>query len=277
MQPIKNSYHVAVPTAFDADEGLNSAQTLSHIASLYVQGIRAVLICGSTGEQHSLSLQEKLTLIDAINAAALPDDLEIIFGVASIRLSEAKILAQHVNCSQKIIASLIGFPPYIRPSQQEALVYSHSLIEQLRDKNILLYNNPARTGFDLSISATVKLLQHPQITGIKEAGDITKIPALLAQINRPIDLYCGGELHLAQQIKAGFNRLSSIAGNIYPAEIGDYFARLLSQQITAQEIQVIKSLLSTVYTENTLQNIKTLIGKKTDIDMGICRAPLGMA
>jgi len=47
MTSLNHSLHVAVPTAFD------------HAERLQKQGIKSVLVCGSTGEQHSLTLTEK--------------------------------------------------------------------------------------------------------------------------------------------------------------------------------------------------------------------------
>lgn len=277
IQPIKNTFHVAVPTAFYADERLNTAQTLEHIQHLYTLGVKAVLVCGSTGEQHSLSLHEKLMLVDAIQESTLPNDLEIIFGLASIRLSEAKILAATLNTASKITAALIGYPPYIRPSQHEAINYTYALIENLTNKNILLYNNPARTGFDLSVNAIVALMHNQQISGIKEAGALTKIPELLSKLSRPIDLYCGGELSLKEQVSLGFNRLSSILDNIYPTQISHYFDNLLNNQVSETEEKYIKTLIQHVYTECTLKTIKDLITEKTSINMGVCRSPLGMS
>jgi len=58
--------HIAVPTGFYEDESLNIQGTISHIRDLYKQGIKSVLVSGTTGEQHSLKLQEKIELINAL-------------------------------------------------------------------------------------------------------------------------------------------------------------------------------------------------------------------
>ena len=134
-------------------------------------------------------------LIDTIQESTLPNDLEIIFDIASIRLIEAKILAARVNTASKVTAALIGYPPYIRPSQHEAICYTNTLINILTNKNILLYNNPARTGFDLSINSIIKLMDNQQISGIKEAGSVSKVPELLSKLSRPVDFYCGASCY----------------------------------------------------------------------------------
>ena len=86
MHDLVNEYHIAVPTAFYDNEDLNTEATLQHIRNLYDQGVKSVMVSGTTGEQHSLTLAEKLKLLKSIDTATfLPDDLEIIFGVDSIR------------------------------------------------------------------------------------------------------------------------------------------------------------------------------------------------
>src|SRR5690625_2073709 len=83
--------HIAVPTAFFEDESLNIQGTISHISNLYKQGVKSVLVSGTTGEQHSLNLQEKIELINALELEEeLVSNMEIIFGVSSIRQKEAE-------------------------------------------------------------------------------------------------------------------------------------------------------------------------------------------
>ena len=151
------------------------------------------MVCGTTGEQHSLSLTEKLQLLESLDAASfLPDDLEILFGVASIRQKEALQLAEKVNASPKISGVLLGFPPYILPSQKEAMRYVEA-IAKIIDKPIILYNNPRRTGFNLEMNTFSELIKLPNIIGIKDAGDSDRIPELIFTAEKKIYVYAGGE------------------------------------------------------------------------------------
>lgn len=223
-----NEYHIAVPTAFYNDETLNIQDTLGHILYLQDVGVRSVLVCGSTGEQHSLTLQEKISMLNAIEKETrIKNDFEIIFGVASIRQKEAILLAENINSSTKISSVLLGFPPYILPSQKEAVICVEK-ISDILDKPIIIYNNPKRTGFDISTDSLVEVFQKANIIGLKEAGDSTRIRDLRSAINKEIYIYAGGEIDLKQKIDLGFNRLSSIGGNLYPLEIEQWFKSLLN-------------------------------------------------
>lgn len=275
MHDLVNEYHIAVPTAFYDNEDLNTEATLQHIRNLYDQGVKSVMVCGTTGEQHSLTLAEKLQLLKSIDAATfLPDDLEIIFGVASIRQKEALQLAEKVNASAKINGVLLGFSPYILPSQKEARLYVEAIAKVI-EKPIILYNNPRRTGFNLELDTFAELIKVPNIIGIKDAGDSARIPELLSAAGKKIYVYSGGEIDLDKKIVLGANRLSSMAGNLYPTEVEAYFTDLFRGRADKIKNAGIEEKIHNVFSDNPIIYIKNEITKHMQIDMGIARSPLG--
>lgn len=275
MHDLVNEYHIAVPTAFYDNEDLNTEATLQHIRNLYDQGVKSVMVCGTTGEQHSLTVAEKLQLLKSIDAATfLPDDLEIIFGVASIRQKEALQLAEKVNASAKINGVLLGFSPYILPSQKEARLYVEAIAKVI-EKPIILYNNPRRTGFNPELDTFAELIRLPNIIGIKDAGDSARIPELISVADKKIYVYAGGEIDLDKKIALGANRLSSMAGNLYPSEVEAYFTDLLRGRADKTKNAGIEEKIHNVFSDNPIIYIKNEITKHTQIDMGIARSPLG--
>ncbi|AOA61086.1 hypothetical protein PP7435_CHR1-0485 [Komagataella phaffii CBS 7435] len=273
MNSVKEDFHIAVPTAFHADESLNIEETLKHIDRLYQKGVRSVMICGSTGEQHSLSTSEKIQLIDSLDQEArFAPDLEILVGVSGIRQKEVLRLAERVERSNAIKAVLLGYPPYLVPSQAEAVCYTEKVLEKL-SKPVILYNNPLRTGFDLAVESILHLFDNHQIIGIKEAGDPEKIQAVQKRLDRTVYYYAGGEQDLEKKISLGFNRLSSIAGNVWPQEISNWFFNLLEGK--NDDTDKISLLLENLYNDSFLVQLKKLIIATSDVQMGNCRAPLG--
>ena len=269
---LNEDFQVAVPTAFYEDETLNLKATLQHIDYLATQGVQSVLVGGSTGEQHSLTLLEKLQLLDALKKLNTRNDLEIIFGVSSIRQKEAEILAQKINTSNEVTGILLGFPPYILPSQQEAISYAKSVIS-FANKPTILYNKPRRTGFDITIDPYLTLLKDDWVIGIKEAGDPAHLPELLAKIEKPLKVYMGGESAVTEKLALGFNAISSIAGNIYPTEIKQWFTELKNKQPSSD--QTIATKIEELYAHSPLPYVKSKISENEGISFGICRRPLG--
>lgn len=272
---LTETIHFAVPTAFLEDESLNIQGTISHIKNLYEQGIKSVLVSGSTGEQHSLNLQEKIELINALEIEeGLITNMEIIFGVSSIRQKEAERLAEHIRHT-RLSGILIGYPPYIIPSQEEAVIYTKKII-QLANKPAILYNNPRRTGFDLSVTSIIELSKEELMVGIKDAGNKEKIERIKNGMHRKdIHFYMGGEKDAEEKVSYGYDRLSSIAGNVYPMEISHWFQQLMkNQSLSEQETKTVDSILEEVYAGNAIVNLKKKISQN-GTSMGICRSPIG--
>lgn len=267
--------HIAVPTAFFEDESLNIQGTISHINNLYKQRVKSVLVSGTTGEQHSLNLQEKIELINALELEdELVNNMEIIFGVSSTRQKEAEELAKTLR-NTRLSGMMLGYPPYVMPTQEEALVYSKRIIH-LSGKPTILYNNPKRTGFDLSEKSLIQLSKLDLVVGIKDAGNKVKVERIKNGIQKNnLYFYAGGEVGLEEKVSYGYDRLSSIAGNVSPMEISHWFQKMLmKQKVSEQEIKKIANILQQVYQGNAIVNLKKIINRK-DIPMGNCRSPIG--
>lgn len=267
--------HIAVPTAFFEDETLHIQGTINHIKNLYKQGVKSVLVSGTTGEQHSLNLQEKMDLLNSLELEEeLMNNMEILFGVASIRQKEAEELAKKIRHT-KIAGIMLGYPPYVVPTQEEALVYTKRMIH-LSNKPTILYNNPNRTGFDLSEDSIIQLSKMNLVVGIKDAGNKEKVEQIKNGLHKnSLYFYAGGEEDLEEKVSYGYDRLSSIAGNVAPSEISQWFQQLLLQQkISKQEHEKIEKIIEHVYQENAIVNLKKIINHK-GIAMGTCRSPIG--
>ena len=270
---LTNNFHIAVPTAFHENEELNIDATLDHIMFLKKLGVNSVLICGTTGEQHSLNLSEKLELIENLECLDVNADFEILFGVSSIRQVEAERLALKISTVPQISGILIGYPPYILPTQQEALNYTTSIIEK-GNKQAVIYNNPLRTGFDLSLQSYKDLINNHYISGIKETGAPQKVSELTEIIHEPLIYFAGGENHLEQNISFGYNGLSSIAGNIYPNEVKQWFNSLLKNE-NNKDFDLLKNKIDKLFEDSPLPLIKNEISNIENMNFGKCRTPLG--
>lgn len=277
MSTLNESFHIAVPTAFNTDESLNVEATIQHIINLQKRGIHSVLVSGSTGEQHSLSNYEKEELLLNLNRIdEFKNDFEIIFGISNIRQKKAELLAGLVHNTDIVKAILVGFSPYVLPTQKEAIQYFKSIVN-LVDKPAIIYNNPRRTGFDLSIDSIIEISHDPRVIGIKEAGDPKKIKKILQRLpqnKKEFYIYAGGENNLEENISLDFNRISSIWGNLYPEEIKNWFNDLSDGKKATLPDTVTTTMLSGSK-NSLLPFIKQEISKKENISMGICRKPLG--
>lgn len=271
------NFNVAVPTSFDEDEQINPGNTLKIVRYLAENGVRSFLLCGSTGEQHSLTLAEKLELLHALEEADWPSDHEFLFGVAGIRQADAVQLAKAISQSRVVSAIMPGFSPYIRPTQKEALYYAQLVIEAAA-KPALIYNNPLRTGFDLDIESIRELAKNEAVVALKEAGDPGKVTVLKKTIDKPFAFFMGGESDMIGKLDAGYDAHSSVWGNLFPAEVKDIFDAYQGgdREKAMQLYDKFSVFLDSVKAASPLPFIKARLMEQK-IPAGICRLPLGGA
>ena len=267
---LNEAIHVAVPTAFDKDENLDTIATIKHIQHLAEAGVRSVLLAGSTGEQHSMSTDEKIELAKAVNKTSISHDLECLFGVSAVRQKDAENLLTALNELDSIKAILLGFPPYIRPCQKELLFYIRSLVN-LSQKPVILYDNLARTGTGLDFKGWQEVLDLPQVIGVKNLSEKSWIAPLKARYPY-LHFYAGGEEELLSNIEAGCTRLSSVIGNLYPQQILEEVAPLLEgkSHCISSDLQ---DKIDQLSRHSSVPYLKEKIGQQ-GLAM-YCRAPLG--
>ena len=122
---------------------------------------------------------------------------------------------------EKAIAILSVTPYYNKPSQ-EGLFQHYTAIADAAPLPIILYNVPGRTGINMKASTTLRLANHPNIVGIKEAG-----PEMAQTIDilkdRPSDflVVSGDDEIVMAQIACGMDGVISVAANAFPKPFSD--------------------------------------------------------
>ncbi len=84
---------VALVTVFSADGEVDPAGTGKLAAELAGRGVRAVLVCGSTGEAATLSAAERTALIEAVRGA-VPAGVPVIAGTGAPSAGQATALTR---------------------------------------------------------------------------------------------------------------------------------------------------------------------------------------
>jgi N-acetylneuraminate lyase len=159
----------ATHTPFDTDGRLNLAVVERQAAFLQHKGVSAAFIGGTTGESHSLTLEERLDLAGEWAAVAKGSSLKVIMHVGSNCLDDSRTLAGQ---AQKLGAAAIAAvaPSYFKPRMLETLVESCRIVAAAAPEiPFYYYDIPAFTGITLSmpdfLDAAVDRI--PTLAGIK--------------------------------------------------------------------------------------------------------------
>lgn len=215
-------YSVAAVTPFTEDGDFDAEQVPPLIAHM-VKTAPALLVCGSTGEQHCLSVAERSELYQLSRTAAGPS-YPLYFGVAAFKTKDAVALARAAHAAGAH-GIMLGFPPYRIPSQEQIEAYVRA-VAAATPVPLFLYNNPRRTGFALEAGTFARLAcEVPTVLGLKEAGareNVKAAQALLSETTAKAELaYFSGSdaTFISSCATHGYTGLTSIMGNVYPAEM----------------------------------------------------------
>lgn len=239
----------------------------------YDAGIRAVVICGTTGESATLTDEEKLTMFRYAKKSG-PEDLRIIAGTGSnstvhaIALSQA---AQDAGADALLVVS-----PYYNKATPEGLYLHYAAIASSVQIPVILYNVPSRTGVDIPVEVYRRLSQIPNIAGVKEASsDIRKLARIRSQCPDHFTVWCGNDDLAVAAMALGAKGLISVVSNIEPEITGSMIGAALDGDFdTATALQLsLLPLIEALFQEVNPIPVKAAMAM-IGYDCGSCRMPL---
>lgn len=178
-------------------------------------GIRAVVICGTTGEAPTLSDDEKLELFRRAKEFVGKDCL-IIAGTGSNCTSHAAQLS--LEAQEAGVDALLVVTPYYNKATSEGLLAHYLTIAHTVRIPVIAYNVPGRTAVDLPVSVCQRLAAIPNMVGIKEASaDITKVTKLCKSC-KDFTVWSGNDDLIVPAISLGAKGVISVLSNVLPVQ-----------------------------------------------------------
>lgn len=236
-------------------------------------GIKALVICGTTGESPTLSDEEKIELIRRAKAYA-GNRCSIIAGTGSNSTAHAVELsksAEAVGADAVLVVS-----PYYNKATPEGLFAHYLSIAHAIQIPVILYNVPSRTGVDIPVSVYQRLSSVPNIAGVKEAGsDITKIARIRNACGKNFCVWSGNDDMIVPVMSMGGLGVISTLSNVCPIETAAMAdAALAGDFDTASALQCqLLPLIDLLFCEVNPIPVKTAM-KEIGFDCGECRLPL---
>lgn len=175
---------------FQALEGL--------VKKLLDDGVKGLVVCGTTGEAAAMSKDEQLQVLDAVLAWARPD--QVIMGVAGNNLAELLAFQQKVQ-SRDIAGVLVPAPYYIRPSQAGLEAFFQAVADA-SSVPVVLYDIPYRTGVRIERETLRRIVRHPNIAAVKDcSGDVETTLALIN--DGQVEVLTGEDINILTHLALG--------------------------------------------------------------------------
>jgi 4-hydroxy-tetrahydrodipicolinate synthase len=180
-------------------------------------GIHFLVPCGTTGENPTLTLAERLRIVEILVDEAR-GQLPVLAGAGGYNTKEVIHLAAEMLKAGA--SGLLSVTPYYNKPTQEGLYQHFQAIAESTPLPIVLYNVPGRTGVNIEPSTLVRLAAIPNIVGVKEAsGNISQM-CDVCQVVPPEFIVLSGDDAITLPLMAiGGRGVISVASNEIPAEM----------------------------------------------------------
>ncbi len=270
---------IAAPhTPMHADGSLNLDMIAKQAQCLIDNGVKAVFVCGSTGEGISLSTPERVLVAERWKDV-VGDALPIIVHAGHHSLVEAKALAEHAQnkVGARAIASLA--PSYFKPGRLEELIsFCADVASAAPDTPFYYYHQPGFSGVSLPMPEFLKTAGEriANLAGLKYSdGDLMGFGQCLDLAGGRFDILFGVDEALLAALALGargaigstYNFAAPLYHDIIKAfEAGDMAAAQAGQARARELVAILEDF-------GGLTAIKAAM-KAIGIDCGPCRLPL---
>lgn len=159
----------ATHTPFRTDGSLNLAAVEKQATHLLASGVNCAFICGSTGESHSLTVEERMQMAQRWADVVRGSKLQIVVHVGANCLADATALAAQAQSLEATAVAALA-PSYFKPANVSSLVRCcQQIAAACPGTPFYYYDIPTMTGVSLSM---VDFLQQaggqiPNLAGLK--------------------------------------------------------------------------------------------------------------
>ena len=227
---------VALVTPFTKD-GINFSALKRLLDFQLGNGTDALVICGTTGEPATMTLEEKHSVMKyAVDYVA--GRKPVILGTGGNNTSS--VIAESKYAQSLGADALLIVTPYYNKCSQDGLVKHFFAVADAVDLPIIIYNVPSRTGVNITPATLARLAEHPNIQAIKEAsGNISQIAEMARLVKGKMDLYSGNDDQIVPILSLGGKGVISVLANVAPQAAHDICASYLAGDVkTACDLQL---------------------------------------
>lgn len=204
---------VALITPFHAD-GSTDFSSLKKLLVHTAQGVDYFVVMGTTGESTTLSKEEKKEVLQFVlknNAKKLP----LVYGIGGN--NTASVLEEIAATNFKGVSALLSVSPYYNKPSQEGIYQHFKKVAVASPVPVILYNVPGRTASNLTAATTLRLAQHKNIIGIKEAsGNLEQCMKIAKEKPKNFLLISGDDLLTLSLYSIGGEGVISVLANALP-------------------------------------------------------------
>lgn len=204
----------ALVTPFAGDQ-LDTGALKKIVAHNLAHGVDFLVPLGTTGETSTLSDAECHKVLDTVLEAA-DGKVPVICGWFG-KNNTRQVLDMIKSFRFDGIGAILVASPYYNKPSQTGLFQHFIAIAEASPVPVILYNVPSRTAVNISAETTLRLAEHPNIIGTKEAsGDFNQIMQILKHRPAHFRVLSGDDVITLPMIACGSDGVISVISNAFP-------------------------------------------------------------
>ncbi|MTI16466.1 N-acetylneuraminate lyase [Rhodobacteraceae bacterium RKSG542] len=272
MSKVLAGMHVALISGFSDNGAFDPKRQENILEYVMRQNVTGLYVGGSSGEGALMSVAELSAQQEVVKGVAQDTNLELIAHVGLPSLRDSIELAKRAQSLG--YHGLSALPPHAYPYSQEEIYEYYEVLAAATDLPMIVYEVPVRTGRPTPLDQMIRLLDLPNVKGIKyTSSDLFALAQL--QKARPNSTYFFGfdeiiSSALALGVDGGigttYNVLGSLYGALYEAAAASDMKKMQQLQRISQDY--VSALLVTGVIPGTKLTLEML-----GVDCGPARAP----
>ena len=239
----------AIATPFD-ENGVNLKEFEKLLENQIQNKVDSIIVCGTTGEASTMTLQEKLSTIQTavkISNGRIP----IIAGTGG---NNTKQVIEYSKEVEKLgVDGLLIVTPYYNKCTQNGLIEHYKMIAKNITLPIILYSVPSRTGVNIEPKTCLALSKIENIVAIKEAsGNLSQVAEIAHLCGDDLSIYSGNDDQVLPILSLGGIGVISVLSNVMPEYTHTMVQKFLdgyidiATKMQLDAIPLIKALFSEV-------------------------------
>lgn len=204
----------AMVTPLNKEGGINKVALRKLTNYLIEGGVHGLFVIGSTGEWYGLDINQKKEAIETV-IEETNMRVPVYAGTGAITTRETIKLTKMAKDIGADACSVLT-PVFISPSQEELYEHYKDIANSV-DLPILLYNNPGRTGINLTANLVENLSKIDNIVGIKDSsGDMTLTGEFIRRTDSNFSVLAGRDTLILSTLVYGGKGAITATANIAP-------------------------------------------------------------
>ncbi len=266
----------AVITPITAEGKFNEKAMRKLVNYLIDGGIHGLFVVGTTGEFYGLDPAEKREIFQVVmdeTKGRVP-----VYGGTNGITTRESIALTRIAEDCKLDAVSVLTPMFISPSQDQ-LIDHYQAIASSTSLPVLLYNNPPKTGVNLTAATVAKLAETANIVSIKDSsGDLTLTAEYirLTQDCEDFNVLVGRDTLIYGALCYGAAGSIASCGNVAPRLCADIYDKFIAGDLKgALNAQFTLAPLRIAFTIGTFPAVIKESLEMLGIEAGPCMAPVG--